>query len=270
MSLLLCRQEPVETPYVFEELGIRLYSSQELCYVIYHHPLLVMEGFLNERLTAFLRTELRLPFLAERIERQMDSRSSSDELLFQILSDCAYYTPQEQTKFRQEVTTLRKLSAEEFEKRRADYFYKLGLFGKAVAMYERILDKGREKSYSKEFKGKIWNNIAACYTKLFCYQKAMHAYDCAWNEDEKQEYLKRMYFLCAMNPELSVKDRYLEMMTDEVRTAWDEELAAIRSVGSETDSAKEINELFEKDPVKRLAGASDMINRWKVEYRRMI
>ena len=29
---------------------------------------------------------------------------------------------------------------------------------------------------------RIWSFfIAACYTKLFCYQKAMHAYDCAYS-----------------------------------------------------------------------------------------
>ena len=70
MSLILCRQEPVTSPYFVEELGVHQYSPQELHYVIYHHPLLVMEDFVNERLAAFLRTELRLPFLAERIQSQ--------------------------------------------------------------------------------------------------------------------------------------------------------------------------------------------------------
>ena len=80
MSLILCRQEPVTSPYFVEELGVHLYSSQELNYVIYHHPLLVMEDFVNERLAAFLRTELRLPFLAERIQKWIQSRGPSDEL----------------------------------------------------------------------------------------------------------------------------------------------------------------------------------------------
>ena len=34
MSLILCRQEPVTVPLYIEDLGIHLYSSQELCYVI--------------------------------------------------------------------------------------------------------------------------------------------------------------------------------------------------------------------------------------------
>ena len=56
MSLILCRQEPVTVPLYIEDLGIHLYSSQELCYVIYNNPLLVLEGFIDKRLTEFLRS----------------------------------------------------------------------------------------------------------------------------------------------------------------------------------------------------------------------
>ena len=43
MSLILCRQEPVKIPLYIEDLGIHIYSSQKLCYVIYNNPLLVLE-----------------------------------------------------------------------------------------------------------------------------------------------------------------------------------------------------------------------------------
>lgn len=270
MSLILCRQEPVANPLFIEELGIHIYSSQELCYVVYNHPLLVMENFLDERLILFLRSELRMPFLAERIEKWLESRGASDELLFQILQDGSYYSQQEQGKYRQEVTALRKLPQEEYEKRRADYFYELRLYGKAVAMYERILESGREKKLSGKFKGRVWSNIAACYSKLFCYQKAMHAYDCAWNEDGKAEYVKRMYFLTCMQPGITVKERYLELMTEEEKAAWDLEYAEALREGQEAEPAVSLRQVFEKDPIKRIAGAAEVLNRWKVEYRKMI
>ena len=47
MSLLLCRMEPVAHPFEVPELGVRLYSSQELCYVIYENPLLVIDDFVD-------------------------------------------------------------------------------------------------------------------------------------------------------------------------------------------------------------------------------
>ena len=93
------------------------------------------------------------------------------------------------------MTAFRKLPKEEYEKKRADYFYQLKLYGKAISMYERILEAEREKPLSEEFKARVWNNIASCYTKLFCYQKAMHAYDCAWNAKEDPVFIERMYLL---------------------------------------------------------------------------
>ena len=270
MSLLLCRQEPVPSPYFIEELGIHIYSSQELCYIIYHHPLLVMEDFVNQNLAEFLRTGLCMPFLAERIEKWLDSRGPSDELLFLILSECAYYTPQEQARYRQTISNLRKLPEDEYAKRRADYYYSLNLFGKAVSMYEKILEPGRESRLSGDFKSRIWNNIAACYAKLFCYQKAMYAYDCAWNEKNDRIYLKRMYFLTRLEPELTMKERYSEVLNKEETKQWDEELEAIRKEAEEASAVTRIRQIFEKDPIKRLAEAGELVNNWKYQYRKMI
>ena len=58
MSLLLCRREPVKHPFYIEVLGIHIYSSQELCYVICNHPLLVMDGFVGKALYSFVKNEL--------------------------------------------------------------------------------------------------------------------------------------------------------------------------------------------------------------------
>ena len=107
MSLILCRQEPVTVPLYIEDLGIHLYSSQELCYVIYNNPLLVLEGFIDKRLTEFLRSELRMPFLAERVEKWLDSHGATEEILYLILKECNYYTPKEQAAYRQTVNGLK-------------------------------------------------------------------------------------------------------------------------------------------------------------------
>lgn len=270
MSLMLCRQEPVTSPYFIEELGIHIYSSQELCYVIYNHPLLVMEDFVDDRLVAFLRVELRMPFLAERISKWIEGRGASDELLFLILQDCAYYSPQEQARYRQEVSSLRKLSADEYAKKRADYLYGLGLYGRSVAIYEKILESERARNLPAEFRAGLWNNIAACYAKLFCYQKAMYAYDCAWSEKPEREYLKRMYFLTQMQPELSMKEMYREKLKEEDTADWDREALECRGQAKENGAVTKVLVNFEKDPIKRISGAAEFLNEWKLEYRKMI
>ena len=269
MSLILCRQEPVSTPFYIEDLGIHIYSSQELCYVIYNNPLLVLEDFVDKRLTDFLRSELRMPFLAEKIEKWIDSRGASEEILFLILQECNYYSPKEQAAYRQTVNGLLKLSEEEYLKRRGDYFYGLNLFGKAVTIYEQILD-GSGRHLSGDFRGKLWNNIAACYAKLFCYQKAMHAYENAWNAKPEPEYVKRMYFLTLMNPELPMKDRFMEMIGEDDKEVWNQEVKAAREEAETAQETIRLAQIFEREPAGRLAAAGEMLNRWKMEYRKML
>ena len=65
MSLIkLCRQEEVKNPLYIEALGIHIWSSQELCYVIYNYPLLAMDHLLDDSLTEFIEKELQMTVLS--------------------------------------------------------------------------------------------------------------------------------------------------------------------------------------------------------------
>ena len=110
MSLLLCRRERVKHPFYIEVLGIHIYSSQELCYVIYHHPLLVMNDFVDASLFFFVKNELGLGFLAGRMEKLVEAGGRPEEALYLFLSECDYYTEKEIQKFKQVTASYRNLS----------------------------------------------------------------------------------------------------------------------------------------------------------------
>ncbi len=269
MSLLLCRQEQVSNPYYVEELGVHLYSSQELCYVIYNYPLLVMDDFFDELLIGFIRTELAMPFLAEKITKLKDEHGTTDEILFQILADVAYYSPREQAAYRQKVMALRRLSPAEYQKEKAGYFYEIGLCGRALAIYGKILDDDRDIKLASDFRAGIKNNMAACCAKLFDYSGAMREYDAAYCEDEKEEYLKRMYFLKKQKPELAMNERYENKITDEMIQAWDQEYDSLVDETKDDVRLDEISAIFEKDPIKRMSQAGELLRSWKEKYRQM-
>lgn len=108
MSLILCRQEPVRHPFYIERLGVHIASSQELCYVIYQNPLLVLDGFVDDRLIEFIRSELGLSFLAGKLEAWQRSGESQDELPIVILQECCYYTAKEIAAYRMKLAAFRK------------------------------------------------------------------------------------------------------------------------------------------------------------------
>ena len=47
-GLILCRDKTVTHPYYVTELGLHLYTGEELCYFIYNDILLIGEGFLDD------------------------------------------------------------------------------------------------------------------------------------------------------------------------------------------------------------------------------
>lgn len=130
MSLILCRQEPVRHPFYIERLGVHIASSQELCYVIYQNPLLVLDGFVDDRLIEFIRSELGLSFLAGKLEAWQRSGESQDELPIVILQECCYYTAKEIAAYRQKLAAFRKMNAAEFRKETADYYFRRGSLGR--------------------------------------------------------------------------------------------------------------------------------------------
>ena len=118
MSFILCRQEEVTHPLYIEALGVHIWSSQELCYVIYNYPLLAMDHFLDERLTEFIEKELRMTVLAARLENGLRTGADEDELIFMFLEECHFYSPKEITAFRQKISSYRNMGSLEFAKLR--------------------------------------------------------------------------------------------------------------------------------------------------------
>ena len=133
MSVILCRQKRAGNPYYIEGLGIHIYSAQELCYAVYHHPLLFMDGFVDGNLLEFVREELGMGFAAARLEQRQKSGDRSEELLFQLMQECDYYTTMELNKLRQTFAALKKLPPLEYAKEKADYLAEYKQYGKAIA-----------------------------------------------------------------------------------------------------------------------------------------
>lgn len=270
MSLIVCRQEPVKHPYYVERLGIHITSSPELCYVIYNNPLLAMGGFIDDPLIEFIREELDLPFLAGKLEKWKKSGEDPDEMLFLILQDCYYYTAKEIGRLRQKIQAYRKMSVPEFTKETADYYFSLKQYGTAVLYYEKILEDWRIKSLSDEFTAKVWNNIGASYSGIFWFEKAMSAYDMSYNFKKDPDTLKRIYQLTLLNPELKLKERYQTLMTEERKKEWEKELADRMEEAAKGVGIKEVETLFDRDSIKRIAGAGKLLAKWKQDYRKMI
>lgn len=270
MSLLLCRQEHVSHPYYIESLGVHLYSFQELSYVIYHYPLLVMDGFVGESLYAFLRDELNQGFLALKMERWIKSGENPDEALILLLQECAYCTPGEIAKFKVQLESLRAKHPAELLKLKADELFGLRQYGRAVELYEELLEYPSDGYVDDKFRGRIWNNLGSACARMFQLEKALEAYEKAYLRMTDPQILGQIYQLTQIDNRLKPGDRLSALMTEELKRAWDERRKAAREAAAEAEPVKALETLFQKDSIRRRAGETELIRAWKQEYRSMV
>ncbi|MCR5371356.1 MAG: hypothetical protein K6E83_11690 [Clostridium sp.] len=270
MSLILVRPEPVKHPYYVDALGVHISSSKELCYVIYNNPLLALDGFVNDHLIAFIRNELGLGFLAEKLAQWKRSRENPDEMLVIILEECYYYTDREISRYEQRLASFRKMSGTEFMKETADYYFSLRQYGTAVHYYEKILEDWRVKSLTDDFTANVWNNIGASYAGIFWFEKALSAYEMSYNFRKDMDTIRKIYQLTLLNPELTLKERYRALISEERMAEWKKELYDARESEAAKKKVEEIEALFNLDPIRRQEGAQELVSEWKKEYRKML
>ena len=268
MSVIVCGQKRAEHPFYLEELGINIYSCQELCYVVYHHPLLFMDGIMDQSLVDFIRNGFDMGFVAARLEQRMKSGEKQEDILLFFMQECNYYTTAELNKLRQTLMSFKKLSVFEYAKRKADYLAQFKQYGRAIAGYEEILEE-RDGRADDQFVSRVLNNLGACCARVFQFRKAMDAYDKAYEKRKDMNILERMYHLTLMDGGLALKDRYQPMVSGELMEKWKREFDQIQEAAKGSPEVEQIRVLFEKDSVRRMEGAAKLVEEWKQEYRGM-
>lgn len=108
-AVMICRDEPVKTPYYIESMGIRLYSMEELAFFLYENVYLADRQMLGKRLWEWLRTEAHNPDLAEKLKKGAEAGSSIQNMVLTILRSVDYYTREELTELSSRMKVLNSL-----------------------------------------------------------------------------------------------------------------------------------------------------------------
>lgn len=169
-NIILCNGRYAQNPYLLEEENIRIYSVEELCYLLYKNSFLIQEDFFSENLLEWIEKELDLAEWAERLRSlkgQTDEVLRSIEFLFQA---SGFYGEEEINHVRRILKDSSQLSVYDRKKIRADSYYKKQRYMKAAAEYEQLL---RETSQDQvKFRAKLYHNLGVCAAGMFFYEKA--------------------------------------------------------------------------------------------------
>lgn len=268
MPLLLCRQK-AKLPFYYEKLNVRLWSAQELCYLIARYPLLTLGDLPTEDLLRWISRELSMPQLAERLARDQAAGESRENLLLLILQECNYYDVNEINAYRQRVMELRKYS-------RDDYLREVGIalfdagrlalardsFSEAAKALDGRMRKAKEsveKNRLLRKKAGLYLDLAAVSIRLFEEQRALDEIAASELFCRTKRALRMTYLLTGSG-----------QLSDEDKQAADAEREAAETAVRGGAAYEALQAVFEKDNVKRRQETGAQLLRWKQEYRRML
>lgn len=265
---LLC-QKMAQMPYEMEEMGLHIYSAEELCYYIYHNLPMIDESFISETLIEFIRKDLDMPVLAEKVSRCFQASSDLDGTLLLLLRNVGYYTEEEIAEFQERMIRLHRKSPLERAKDRADLLFSYRKYQNAVKAYGAIVSQGRDLRVKAGFYAEVLQHMAVCCLHLHMYPEALDCLKASYEENKDLRILQQIYDFCVLTRQALPKDLFRDI-EDEVLIHWQKDYCEAQDCSMQELENGSAAGIFSLEAGEREAALEEFLQREKRLYREMV
>ncbi len=198
-----------EKPYRPEKMPNRVYSPEELCYLITLEAYMLDESFASHELADWLGEECGLEELGDRLHAALKRQCTVEEFAREILTYVGFYPEDRIDETCEVIRDNASLGVYEKGKSRADYYLMCGHVTMALSAYNELLESIPEKEV--RVRASIWHNCGYAYARMFRFEEAAKAFFCAYKTRPEEATLRQ--FLTALR--LSREERsYLEYVSE--------------------------------------------------------
>lgn len=273
-NVILCLGNTAETPYVLENLGLSVYTVEELCYCIKENAFLMDRGIVCRELIDWLRDECGLEELADSLYVFLRLKASASAFLSTILEYTGYYPEKEIRRIEQFLKAAEGQDEYEKRKRIADYLAGSGKYQMALEKYWKLFKMVPEE-YT-EFRARILHNMAYVNSQLFQFEKAAAQFERAYELAGERESL--LQYLAAKRMMLTEKE-YVDWIAAHTQEYYDvsmeleQKIEKLAVLWKESEQAKKISEIFAEGlahPQQYLHILQNTAEQMKEEYRGMV
>ena len=185
--VILCTGEYAKTPYYFENLGIRVFSAEELCYVLKENAFLLDREILDKKLVRFIDESLGLSELAAQLYPMPHRKVSVSAFVGVILEYVGFYDGDTVKKTEEIYRAGANLNVYEKLKSRVDHMVESGRYANALAEYDALLMQLPEGE--KELSSAILHNMGVAFCGLFAFESAEKRFRAAYDLIPRQDEL---------------------------------------------------------------------------------
>ena len=267
---ILCTSELAAQPLCIRELGLRLYSGEELCYYIYHNLALIDGDFISAELFSFLDIELGMRDTVSKIKKMLDPSNPQPPTLGKVLlllvRDMHYFNDEELGAFEQELERFRRMTDEERLLERGDALLGRGKYTNAISVYELYLSENGKKGMSIEEEERALQHLAMVYIRQYLYDKGLSCLKRAYELQRSKELLKQIYFL-SIYSDVNLPADYFTIETPETLMEWQDEYHKKVDLVSDRLENSKLSVILSRDSLRREKELQTYLEQLKSAYR---
>ncbi|MCD7980926.1 MAG: hypothetical protein LUF32_01180 [Clostridiales bacterium] len=266
--LRLIEGNKTEHPFSHENLPVRFYSMEELCYFMETNMYLIDSSWLGEDLFSWLEKELDAGVLAATLRSEWRKSKDIYACAERILSESGYYDEAGLDRIAALLDRMRGKTKMERRKMRGDLFLDAGKYRKAALTYMELLEEEYEIQMTEELRGNIFHNLGVVYARLFLFPEAARmfakAYALRKTDGSRDAYLYAMNYV---DDSCTVEEGGMDLNFNVMRDA----------LNRLTEAADDPENYAERKEASAAASAFDwkaaqekLLLRWSESYREMV
>ena len=271
-NVIYCETKEANTPYIFFNTRVLVYSYEEVCYYIINNPSLISKDDFSAEFVDWVRNKLGLIELADKLNKELNSENVNFErFLDTLLMAYNYLTKEDVRLFFLRYKDVSSLSEPLRLKKQADGYLKFGKYVRAIRIYEAII----ELDYvDDDFMANVYHNMGVALSKNLDFMQAILAFEEAYNINKSEITLNcylTIFFMMGqiddakrealrLGSDADTFDRFLsEYRAEESRFSDSEEGRLLLAAREDEKYGRE-----KESKVKVLK----LIEQWKEDYRR--
>ncbi|MCQ2500174.1 MAG: tetratricopeptide repeat protein [Lachnospiraceae bacterium] len=191
---ILCQIPRAEKPWFLENIGLNIYSAEELGYFICNNLSLVDESIVCEGLVEWVKAELKQPRLALKLHQILNGPYTERDFILAFLKETSYMNSKELAALDQQLQELTDKPQAVRLKKKADTLMNHGKYNRALKYYQEALVSEDKGGHGTQFRGTIYNNLGCVYARLFLMEEACEYFRLAYEDIHTLSVLKSYLF----------------------------------------------------------------------------
>lgn len=196
--MIVSRQ--AKKPFLVPEIGLNIYSMEELAYFLYDYIAIVERNFFGPELAEYIETVLGQKAVADRLRDLREKHGTVGDMVMLIAKASGYYNEAELFGLQKLLDKRKNTDETELLKEKAYKLAEIKQYLPAINTYRECLKRQETENprLTPQFFGNVWYQLGCIYSRLLQLEEAEEAFVTSASMYEDRTCLQKLFYVYRM------------------------------------------------------------------------